>query len=66
VVDLETFEWKEIKSNRLNESLEAVEDYPVERSGHSCDVIDHYMVIFGGFMNLTKELNDLYIFDFHT
>jgi len=41
-------------------------DYPVERSGHSCDIIGHYMVIFGGFMNLTKELKDLFLFDFHT
>ena len=24
------------------------------------------MVIFGGFMNLTKELKDLYLFDFYT
>ena len=24
------------------------------------------MVIFGGFMDLTRELKDLYLFDFHT
>jgi hypothetical protein len=38
----------------------------VERTGHSCDIIGHYMVIFGGFHDVTKELNDLYLFDFET
>ena len=37
---------------------------PPERSGHSCDIYGQYMVIFGGFYEITKELNDLYLFDF--
>ena len=55
-LNLETLEWKEI-----------ITDYmlrPVERSGHSCDVIGQYMLVFGGFYDITKELNDMYLFDF--
>ena len=37
---------------------------PPERSGQSCDIYGQYMVIFGGFYEITKELNDLYLFDF--
>lgn len=39
-------------------------DMPLGRTGHSCDIIGHYMVIFGGFYKLANELNDLHIFDF--
>ena len=67
VVDLETYQWQQLKPNRPHGSSSfALEDYPAERCGHSCDRISHYMVIFGGFMNLRKELNDLFLFDFIT
>jgi hypothetical protein len=39
---------------------------PVGRSGHSCSVYGQYMVIFGGCHDITKELKDLYLFDFLT
>lgn len=48
--------WTEIKMPE--------ESIPLERSGHSCDVYGQYMVIFGGFYEITKELNDLHLFDF--
>jgi N-acetylneuraminic acid mutarotase len=54
--DIKTREWQEIQV--VDRSTE-----PVERSGHSCDVYGQYMVIFGGLYELTKELNDLYLFD---
>ena len=39
--------------------------YPLERSGHCCDVYEgQYMVVFGGIYEITKELNDLHMFDF--
>lgn len=39
--------------------------YPLERSGHSCDVFEgQYMIVFGGIYEITKELNDLHMFDF--
>ena len=66
-VDLGTLQWEELKEHRaLRPKPSATEEYPAQRSGHSCDVFGHYMVIFGGFMGLTKELKDLYLLDFHT
>jgi len=37
---------------------------PVERSGHTTDVFDDYLVIFGGIWDVTKELNDLHFLSF--
>lgn len=39
---------------------------PVPRSGHSAVVAHDKMYVFGGILELTKELNDLAIFDFKT
>lgn len=36
---------------------------PLERSGHSMTVYKDYILIFGGIQEVTKELNDLYVFD---
>ena len=55
-LDLNTYTWTEVKSS---DSF-----LPLERSGHSCDVFESYMVIFGGIFEITKELNDLHLFDF--
>ena len=44
--------------------IEAEGDMPFERSGHSSDVFDEYLVIFGGIWDVTKELNDLHIYSF--
>lgn len=42
-------------------------DYkPTPRSGHSTVVHGSKMYIFGGILELTKELNDLVVFDFTT
>ena len=57
-------EWKEI--SMINYDEDPTWCVPLERSGHSCDIYGQYMVIFGGFYDLTKELNDLYLFDFVT
>ena len=55
-LDLNTYTWVEIKP---------VDGFkPLERSGHSCDVYDSYMVIFGGIYEITKELNDFHLYDF--
>mmetsp|Transcript_34018 Transcript_34018/g.41950 ORF Transcript_34018/g.41950 Transcript_34018/m.41950 type:complete len:112 (+) Transcript_34018:763-1098(+) len=37
---------------------------PYERSGHSSDVYDDYLVIFGGIWDVTKELNDMHLYCF--
>lgn len=39
---------------------------PQPRSGHSAIVHGQKMYIFGGIFELTKELNDMVIFDFVT
>lgn len=33
------------------------------RSGHSCDIFENYMIIFGGIYEITRELNDFYLYD---
>ena len=48
--------WTEIKADNP----------PPPRSGHSASIYkDRYMVIFGGIAEVTKELNDMYLFDFN-
>ena len=37
---------------------------PCVRSGHSSVIYDGYLVIFGGILEVTKELNDLYAYAF--
>jgi Galactose oxidase, central domain len=55
-LDLITYKWQII--------IPADKCRPRERSGHSCDIIENYMVIFGGIYEITKELNDLHLYDF--
>jgi len=44
--------------------IEAEGEAPFERSGHSSDVFEDYLVIFGGIWDVTKELNDLHLYSF--
>jgi len=37
---------------------------PIGRSGHSANVFDGKMYIFGGILELTKEINEMMVFDF--
>lgn len=39
---------------------------PSARSGHSANIFNDKMVIFGGILELTKELNEMIMFDFKT
>ena len=39
---------------------------PLARSGHTAVTYNHKMYIFGGILELTKELNDMLVFDFAT
>lgn len=41
-------------------------DYSVGRSGHTAVVFANKMFVFGGILEVTKELNDLISFDFKT
>jgi hypothetical protein len=57
--NLEQREWSPIKFGD--------DDFkPVARSGHSTVVYGNKMYIFGGILELTKELNDLVVFNFDT
>jgi N-acetylneuraminic acid mutarotase len=39
---------------------------PVARSGHSSNIFNGQMYIFGGILELTKELNEMLIYDFES
>ena len=54
--DFQTETWQEI----IPES----DDQPTRRSGASCDVYGDKMVLFGGIYEITKELNDMWTYDF--
>lgn len=41
-----------------------VENPPTGRSGHSACLYKDMMLIFGGIIEVTKELDDMHIFDF--
>ena len=54
--NLNTYEWSEV--------LPYSKLVPQERSGHTaCLYNEQYMMIFGGIFEVTKELDDLFIFD---
>jgi N-acetylneuraminic acid mutarotase len=55
-LDLATFLWTELKTTDGSE--------PLPRSGHSCEVYEGYMLMFGGIYEITKELNDFCMYDF--
>jgi len=44
--------------------VEDAETIPMARSGHSATIYLDYMVLFGGIFEITKELNDMPLFDF--
>lgn len=58
-LDLETGMYKEVV-------LPASSAVPVARSGHSANIYNGQMYIFGGILELTKELNEMLIYDFKT
>ena len=47
-------------------TLPAGSEEPVARSGHSSNIFNGQMYIFGGILELTKELNEMLIYDFKT
>jgi hypothetical protein len=57
--DLQTCQWSQVDQS-------SCEYKPTPRSGHSSVVYGDKMYIFGGILELTKELNDLVVFNFDT
>ena len=55
--------WKFNFSTRQWSYIDAGEQ-PLPRSGHSASIFqESYMIIYGGIFEVTKELNDMHIFD---
>ena len=57
--DLSTKTWTKIE-------IADKDSIPSHRSGHSAVMSGDYMMIFGGIFEITKELNDAYLFDIKT
>jgi N-acetylneuraminic acid mutarotase len=57
--DMQTNQWGQVDQSGNSYK-------PTPRSGHSTVVYGDKMYIFGGILELTKELNDLVVFDFET
>jgi N-acetylneuraminic acid mutarotase len=57
--DLETEVWEEIIAAPGSQK-------PIGRYGHSSATYNGHLIVFGGIHEITKELNDLYIFNFQT
>ena len=58
-LDLGTEEFKEIR-------IPEASFKPSARSGHSANIFNDKMVVFGGILELTKELNEMLTYDFQT
>lgn len=57
--DLQTNVWSQVDQSNC-------EYKPTPRSGHSSVVYGDKMYIFGGILELTKELNDLVVYNFES
>lgn len=62
--NLTTHYWTQVNKCTTQEE-DLLHKQPIARSGHSCDIIDNYMIIFGGLYDITKELNDMHVFNFN-
>jgi N-acetylneuraminic acid mutarotase len=52
-----TLTWTQYQKN------ESKEGAPLARSGHSSSLSGQYMIVFGGILDVTKELDDMMIYD---
>ena len=57
--------WRFNLSERTWTKLTVDQDHtvPMARSGHSANLYEGYMCVFGGIFEVTKELNDLHLYD---
>lgn len=61
--DMTTRVWTELVTEDVNMLGGAVSKIPIARSGHSAVIYEGYICIFGGIFEVTKELNDLQLYD---
>lgn len=48
--------WKEVKCDPSK--------VPLPRSGHSSAIYNGHLLVFGGILEVTRELNDMWLFNF--
>lgn len=72
------FGGKDIENDKLNdlwrfnlitnkwEKMDPKGEIPMERSGHSASHYQGHMIVFGGLYEITKELNDSFLYNFKT
>lgn len=62
--DVWSFNFRTLLWDQLQENI-PIEDrnVPLPRSGHSASLYKNYMIIFGGILDVCKELDDMLIFD---
>lgn len=61
--------WRLSLTRDVWEQIEYSQDQseiPVPRSGHSCQTYNGNMIVFGGIQEITKELNDCFIYNYET
>jgi N-acetylneuraminic acid mutarotase len=56
--NITTKQWAQIKYQNVANGVD------IARSGHTCVVYGAKMFVFGGILEVTKELNDLLVYDF--
>jgi hypothetical protein len=56
--NLTTLTWELYQAN-----VAPTDAIPIPRSGHSAAIHQHFMVIFGGIFDVTKELDDMSMYD---
>lgn len=64
--DLWVFDIQNRKWEQITDELDGTSVGPSPRSGHTASIHGDSMVIFAGIFEITKELNDAFIFDFAT
>lgn len=66
VFSMEKPHWRQIIPKNDPDAYGEISMEPVGRSGHSASIVKDKMVIFGGLFEITKELNDMHVFDLST
>jgi len=61
--DVWAFNFTTLKWEQYQAILPPSEHIPIPRSGHSSITHQNFMVIFGGIFDVTKELDDMSIYD---
>ncbi len=59
VFDFKSLTWSCLQPNNPTEDV----GVPLPRSGHTASIYGKYMIIFGGILDVCKELDDMIIFD---